>query len=114
VPLRAEKMRALAPEGFMSEQEHHIVPVWLYLLIGSTLLFFTWVTYAVSKIDLGAFNTIVALSIASFKATLVVLIFMHVKYTSEKLTKVVILSALFFLGLLLTLSLADFGTRAWL
>jgi hypothetical protein len=39
---------------------------------------------------------------------------MHVKYTSEKLTKAVILSALFFLGLLLTLSLADFGTRAWL
>ncbi len=98
----------------MSENEHHVVPVWLYLLIGGTLLFFTWVTYAVSKIDLGAFNTIVALSIASFKATLVVLIFMHVKYTSEKLTKAVIISAIFFLGLLLTLSLADFGTRGWL
>ena len=98
----------------MSEHEHHVVPVWLYLLIGGTLLFFTWVTYAVSKIDLGAFNTIVALSIASFKATLVVLIFMHVKYTSEKLTKAVIASAIFFLALLLTLSLADFGTRNWL
>jgi cytochrome c oxidase subunit 4 len=97
----------------MSEK-HHVVPVWLYLLIGGTLLLFTWVTYAVSKIDLGAYNTIVALSIASFKATLVVLIFMHVKYTSEKLTKAVIISAIFFLGLLLTLSLADFGTRNWL
>jgi len=84
------------------------------MLIGGTLLFFTWVTYAVSKIDLGSLNTVVALCIATFKATLVVLIFMHVKYTSEKLTKAVIFSAIFFLGLLLTLSLADFGTRNWL
>jgi len=98
----------------MSENEHHIVPVKLYMLIGGTLLFLTFVTYRVALIDLGAYNTIVALTIASFKATLVVLIFMHVKYTSEKLTKAVIFSAIFFLGLLLTLSLADFGTRAWL
>jgi cytochrome c oxidase subunit 4 len=98
----------------MSENEHHVVPVKLYMLIGGTLLFFTWVTYAVSQIDLGPLNTIVALCIATFKATLVVLIFMHVKYTSEKLTKAVIIAAIFFLGLLLTLSLADFGTRSWL
>jgi len=98
----------------MSANEHHIVPVKLYMLIGGTLLFLTYVTYRVALIDLGAYNTIVALTIASFKATLVVLIFMHVKYTSEKLTKAVIFSAIFFLGLLLTLSLADFGTRAWL
>lgn len=98
----------------MSENEHHVVPVRLYMLIGGLLLLFTWVTYAVSKIDLGPLNTIVALCIATFKATLVVLIFMHVKYTSEKLTKAVIISAIFFLGLLLTLSLADFGTRSWL
>ncbi len=98
----------------MSENEHHIVPLGLYALIGVTLLIMTGVTYGVSLIDLGPLNTIVALCIATFKATLVVLIFMHVKYTSEKLTKAVIFSALFFLGLLLTLSLADFGTRAWL
>jgi len=98
----------------MSENEHHIVPLGLYALIGVTLLIMTGVTYGVSLIDLGPLNTIVALCIATFKATLVVLIFMHVKYTSEKLTKAVIISALFFLGLLLTLSLADFGTRAWL
>ncbi len=98
----------------MSENEHHIVPLGLYALIGITLLVMTGVTYWVATLDLGPFNTIVALTIASFKATLVVLIFMHVKYTSEKLTKAVIISAIFFLGLLLTLSLADFGTRAWL
>jgi len=98
----------------MSENEHHIVPLGLYALIGGLLLIMTGVTYGVSLIDLGPLNTIVALCIATFKATLVVLIFMHVKYTSEKLTKAVIISAIFFLGLLLTLSLADFGTRAWL
>jgi cytochrome c oxidase subunit IV len=98
----------------MSENEHHVVPLGLYALIGITLLVMTGVTYWVATLDLGPYNTIVALTIASFKATLVVLIFMHVKYTSEKLTKAVILSAIFFLGLLLTLSLADFGTRAWL
>jgi cytochrome c oxidase subunit 4 len=98
----------------MSENEHHIVPLGLYALIGITLLVMTGVTYGVSLIDLGPLNTIVALCIATFKATLVVLIFMHVKYTSEKLTKAVIVSAIFFLGLLLTLSIADFGTRAWL
>ena len=98
----------------MSENEHHVVPLGLYALIGITLLVMTGVTYFVATLDLGAFNTIVALTIASFKATLVVLIFMHVKYTSEKLTKAVIASAIFFLMLLLTLSLADFGTRNWL
>ena len=97
----------------MSENQHHIVPVWLYSLIGGTLLVLTYVTYKVSLIDLGPYNTIVALGIATFKATLVVLIFMHVKYTHEKMTKPVIASAIFFLILLLTLSLADYGTRAW-
>jgi cytochrome c oxidase subunit 4 len=98
----------------MSEHEHHVVPLGLYALIGITLLVMTGVTYYAATLDLGPFNTIVALCIATFKATLVVLIFMHVKYTSEKLTKAVIASALFFLALLLTLSLADFGTRNWL
>jgi len=98
----------------MSENGHHVVPVKLYMLVGAILLIFTGITYGVALIDLGPLNTIVALCIATFKATLVVLIFMHVKYTSEKLTKAVIFSAIFFLGLLLTLSLADFGTRAWL
>ena len=50
---------------------------------------------------------------ATIKATLVVLFFMHVKYTHEKLTPLVIVSALFFLALLLALSMADYGTRLW-
>ncbi len=64
-------------------------------------------------IDLGPFNIIVALAIATIKATLVVLFFMHVKYTHEKLTGLVIVSAIFFLFILLSLSMADYTTRLW-
>jgi cytochrome c oxidase subunit 4 len=83
------------------------VAIWIALLICTGL------TAGVAFIDLGPFNTIVALGIATFKAILVVLFFMHVKYTHEKLTGLVIASAIFFLFILLTLSMADYGTRLW-
>jgi cytochrome c oxidase subunit 4 len=82
-----------------------------YYTIWITLLCLTVITAAVSFVDLGPFNTIVALVIATIKALLVVLFFMHVKYTSEKLTKIVIVSAIFWLFLLLALSMADYATR---
>ena len=82
------------------------IAVWLLLLV------LTGVTAGVAFIDLGPFNTVVALVIATVKALLVVLIFMHVKYASDRLTKVVLISALFWLFLLLGLSLADYTTRA--
>jgi len=53
----------------------------------------------------------VALVIATVKASLVILFFMHVKYTHERMTKVVIVAAFFFLLLLLALSMADYTTR---
>jgi len=90
----------------------HISSNKLNVTIWITLMCLTVITATVSFIDLGPFNTVVALAIATFKALLVVLFFMHVKYSSEKLTKVVILSALFWLIILLTLSLADYGTRS--
>jgi cytochrome c oxidase subunit 4 len=83
----------------------------VYYTIWIALLCLTVVTAAVSFVDLGPFNTIVALVIATIKALLVVLFFMHVKYTSEKLTKIVIVSAIFWLFLLLALSMADYATR---
>jgi cytochrome c oxidase subunit 4 len=58
-------------------------------------------------------NPVVALLIATFKAGLVVLFFMHVKGASEKLTGAVVVSGFFFLSLLLTLSLFDYLTRSW-
>jgi cytochrome c oxidase subunit 4 len=83
----------------------------MYYGIWITLLILTGVTAGVSFIDLGPFNTIVALVIATFKALLVVLFFMHVKYASEKLTKTVIIAAIFWLMLLLGLSLTDYLSR---
>jgi len=89
----------------------HIMSSKFYYTIWIVLLCLTVITAAVSFVDLGPFNTIVALVIATFKALLVVLFFMHVKYTSEKLTKIVIVSAIFWLFLLLALSMADYATR---
>jgi cytochrome c oxidase subunit IV len=83
----------------------------LYWFIWASLIVLTFVTAGVAYLDLGPFNTIVALGIASFKATLVILFFMHVKDASERLTKVVIISSIFWLLIMLCLSLADFGTR---
>jgi cytochrome c oxidase subunit 4 len=91
----------------------HISSLASSLAIWITLLICTGLTAGVAFIDLGPANTIVALSIATFKAILVVLFFMHVKYTHEKLTGLVIVSAIFFLFLLLGLSMADYATRYW-
>ncbi|HVO80377.1 MAG TPA: cytochrome C oxidase subunit IV family protein [Terriglobales bacterium] len=91
----------------------HIVSRKLYVAIGTTLLVLTATTVGIAFINLGPFNTIVALSIATAKALLVILFFMHVKYTSEKMTRVVIVAAVFWLLLLLALSMADYGTRLW-
>jgi cytochrome c oxidase subunit 4 len=79
--------------------------VWAILIVA------TFLTAGVATIDLGLFNTIVALTIATLKASIVVLIFMNVKYTSEKMTKVILIAAVFWLMLLLVLSLTDYSTR---
>ena len=89
----------------------HIMSSKFYYTIWIVLLCLTGITAAVSFVDLGPLNTIVALVIATVKALLVVLFFMHVKYTSERLTKIVIVSAVFWLFLLLALSMADYATR---
>ena len=91
----------------------HVLSSKLYYGIWIALLILTGVTAGVATIDLGPFNTIVALIIATFKALLVILFFMHVKYTDEKLTKTVIIASFFWLALLLCLSLADYATRLW-
>lgn len=95
----------------MSEHSGHIVSARLYWLVWSILIVCTILTAWVATIDLGKFNTVVALTIATFKASLVVLIFMQVRYTSEKMTKAVLLFALAWLILLLSLSLTDYSSR---
>jgi cytochrome c oxidase subunit 4 len=91
----------------------HISSVKLYVSIWLALMVGTILTVVAAKVDLGLFNPIVALAIASTKAVLVVLFFMHVKYAHEKLTKLVIVTAIFFFLILLALSMADYGTRLW-
>ena len=91
----------------------HVSSLKLYIGIWLALLAGTLLTVIAAGIDLGPFNAVVALTIATIKATLVVLFFMHVKYAHEKLTKVVIISALFWLAILLALSMADYTTRPW-
>jgi cytochrome c oxidase subunit 4 len=100
----------------MSDHSEHIVSSKLYFLIFFALIVGTVVTALVARIDLGTYhgidaNTVVALFIATCKASLVVLVFMHVKYTSEKMTKAILLSAVFWLILLLVLSLTDYSSR---
>ena len=91
----------------------HVVPVKVYLTVFVVLLVMTATTTAVSGIDLGPWNTVVALGIAVFKASLVVLFFMHAKY-SPRLTRVVIAGGLFWLAILLALTFSDFISRGWL
>jgi cytochrome c oxidase subunit IV len=99
-----------------TEHSEHIVSAKLYWLIWFLLIVGTVVTALVARVDLGTyhgidFNTVVALLIATCKASIVVLIFMHVKYTSEMMTKAILLSAIFWLLLLLVLSMSDYSTR---
>jgi cytochrome c oxidase subunit IV len=89
----------------------HVISSRLYWSIWLLLIILTGMTAWISTVDLGPFNTVVALVIATIKASIVVLFFMHVKYTSEKMTKTIVISAVFWLLLLLILSLADYSTR---
>ena len=88
----------------------HIDSVATYVKILLVLLLCTGLTTWVAYIDLGAWSTVVALSIACIKMILVALFFMHVRH-SNKLTKLVVLAALVWLGLLLFLTMTDFVTR---
>ena len=96
-----------------THEEHGTHSQIFYIGIGVVLLILTVTTAAVAFVNLGPFNPVVALSIATFKTALVVLFFMHVKGASEKLTGVVVVSGFFFLSILLILSLADYLTRSW-
>jgi cytochrome c oxidase subunit IV len=90
----------------------HIVSPGIYIIVGATLLVFTGVTVLASFFDMGPWNPVVALFIAVVKATIVVLFFMHVKYSS-KLTKLTVGAGLFTFLALVGMTLADYFTRAW-
>lgn len=88
----------------------HIVPPRVYLAIILTLVALTAVTVWAAFIDLGRYNIVVALVIATTKASLVVLYFMHAKY-SHRRTQLVIIAGIFWLALLLFMTLSDYISR---
>ena len=104
------------------ESHHHIVSPLIYLTIVLVLLCATGITVWASYIDLGEWhiargitlfwNPVVALAIAATKMILVVLFFMHVKY-SRKLTKLTVASGFFVFIVLVGMTMTDYFTRAW-
>ena len=92
--------------------QQHTTGLAVYFLVFGGLIIFTILTVAVSRLDLGWLNTPIAMTIAITKSTLVVLFFMHVIH-STRLTWVVIIGALLWVGVLFVLTFADFATRSW-
>jgi cytochrome c oxidase subunit IV len=90
----------------------HILPVKVYVTVFLALIVLTAATTAIAYLDLGIFNGVVALAIAGIKMLLVMLFFMHLKY-SPRLTHLVIMAAFFWLALLITFTLSDELTRGW-
>jgi len=92
----------------MSEHSHPTRKV--YLLVFLALVIGTCLTWAIAFVDLGQWNPVIALVIACTKATLVILFFMHVRYSS-KLTILTVCAGFFWLLILISLSLSDYLTR---
>jgi cytochrome c oxidase subunit IV len=91
---------------------HHIGHLSTYVMVFLALVVGTLATYGAAKIDMGNWNAPVALVIATSKALLVIMFFMHVK-DSSRLTKLVVAGGIFWLCILLTLTMTDFLTRIW-
>jgi cytochrome c oxidase subunit 4 len=102
-----------APHAPHTRSHVHVSPVRTYLLVFGALLLGTGLTVWVAFQNLGILNDLVALTIAVVKMTLVVLFFMHVKYSS-RLTKVVVVSGFLWLLILFSFTLADYWSRGWL
>jgi cytochrome c oxidase subunit IV len=94
-----------------STEHSHPTPK-LYFIILCCLVAGTVLTYFAATWEMGIFNPVVALAIACTKATLVILYFMHVRYSST-LTKVTVVAGFFWLLIMITLSLSDYVTRDW-
>ena len=96
--------------------EHHLVSPKVYITIFLTLMVCTGLTVAAAEIDLNhifpGLNIIVALTIAVFKASLVVLFFMHGKYSPGR-TQLVIIASVFWLAIMLFMTMSDYATRRW-
>jgi cytochrome c oxidase subunit 4 len=90
----------------------HIGSKRLYFVVFAILMVCTYLTWQVAYFDLGPLNTVAALGIAVFKAVLVVLFFMHVRH-GTRLTWVVVLAGVFWLAILMGITMSDYLTRGW-
>ena len=89
----------------------HVAPTRMYYMVFAALIVGTILTVAAAKVDLGPLNNVVMLTIAGTKAMLVILFFMHVRWSS-RLTWVVAMAGFFWLALLFTV-IGDYMTRGW-
>jgi cytochrome c oxidase subunit 4 len=89
-----------------AQNEIHVTPLKVYLMVGVLLFILTGITVTVSKIHLGPWNAVVALAIASIKGLLVVLFFMHLLY-DKKIYALVVSTALVILAIFIALTMAD-------
>jgi cytochrome c oxidase subunit 4 len=92
--------------------EHHVLPLGIYWAVFLALVVGTIVTVWSATIDLGRMNVIVALAIASVKAALVILYFMHVKYSS-KMVWLFAAAGFFWVGMMILFTMQDFVSRSW-
>lgn len=92
---------------------HPTVPVRTYALVFLALIALTITTVFVSKIELGEYNFICAMTIAVIKATLVVWFFMHVR-NSTSMTKLFVGAGLFWMAILIVFTVSDYVSRGWL
>ena len=105
------------PQGEKGRRvSEHIVPPKVYIGVFSALMIFTLITVLAAMADLNhifsGFNVLVALAIATFKASLVVLYFMHLRY-SPKRTQLVIIASVFWLAVMLFMTMSDYASRPW-
>ena len=90
--------------------EHHITPLRTYLIIAASLLFLSGVTVWVSYIDLGSFNIVLAMFVATVKASLVAFFFMHLLWDDKK-NLIMFLMSLMFFGIFVTITMLDTAFR---
>jgi cytochrome c oxidase subunit 4 len=105
-------MSVLAPGSQPAHPRGHVVSWRVYVAVFLALCVLTVVTVVATGYDFGPLNLIVALAVAITKASLVVLFFMHARY-SPKLTGLVIASSIAFFVILVFLTLTDYVSRTW-
>ena len=104
----------MASEHTKSQGSGHVVPLWKYIAVFVSLLGLTGATVAAAFVNLGALGNVVALSIAVLKAALVVLYFMHVRYSSRLIPLVAVAGLFWLIHLIGGTAVGDYFTRGLL